>query len=641
MPEVINLLSSSPVKERHRGQSIEGQKGGHVRLSQSFYHDDFSDLDFENEVPLKKRKVANHVNLRTWNEGTDERHGAKFPDLSSEDEESHASGQLGLVSDGNSDLPLQVVNFDEIEFSSAPIRTTTKSKSSVGPNATLILSSDSLLDDPFEGPCDEAHHEVSAVFSERTANLLNNLVAEPLSKIKKPQPQLGAPFSKNSALKSRQTGKSDTSAIVDRIEVSSPLLPIDANNAQSDQTDAATRREKKAKEKELERERKQAEKARRAQEKQKAADLAEVNKSKTNKKDAIEEVLVEASRNLLETSVGNQLEEFYKHSEVPFSYVDEEVHVGDDYKPWQDVGAIVRWKRKVSAIYQEQTGQWATASQTRVVPEKHVLVYLKAAEFAMIVAGSAAQGHVSAPSELQMKENLDVHVATLRSRYAGCTTMYVLEGLYSWLKKNQNAKNRQYTAAVRAQRLSEGSTDIPVPSQSKAAKRKKVVATDFSFINEDTVETLLLHLQLAHQPIFIHHTISAATTAAQIFVFTQQLSTRPYRQIELEQNLKAAAFCMATGQVRTGDDPHDTYLKMLQEIQRVTPSMAYGISSEFPSVQKLAQGFRDQGNLMLEDVRKSANKDGAWSDRRLGPMVSKRLYKVFMGRDPTSTDGMS
>ena len=69
--------------------------------------------------------------------------------------------------------------------------------------------------------------------------------------------------------------------------------------------------------------------------------------------------------------------------------------------------------------------------------------------------------------------------------------------------------------------------------------------------------------------------------------------------------------------------------------------MALGIVNKYKTVKKLVKGFDKHGNLLLEDVRKALNTDGGWSDKRLGPQVSKRLYKVFMGRDPTATDGMS
>ena len=37
-------------------------------------------------------------------------------------------------------------------------------------------------------------------------------------------------------------------------------------------------------------------------------------------------------------------------------------------------------------------------------------------------------------------------------------------------------------------------------------------------------------------------------------------------------------------------------------------------------------------------IQKSANKNGALADARVGPAASKRLHKVFTGLDPTSTD---
>jgi crossover junction endonuclease EME1 len=98
------------------------------------------------------------------------------------------------------------------------------------------------------------------------------------------------------------------------------------------------------------------------------------------------------------------------------------------------------------------------------------------------------------------------------------------------------------------------------------------------------------------------------------------------------------AFCMDSGQVKTGDGAADTFVKMLQEILRITAPVAFGIVEEYPTVQALIKGFAQNGPLALEDCRKSANKDGAFTDRRVGPAISKRVYNVFMGRDPESWD---
>lgn len=98
------------------------------------------------------------------------------------------------------------------------------------------------------------------------------------------------------------------------------------------------------------------------------------------------------------------------------------------------------------------------------------------------------------------------------------------------------------------------------------------------------------------------------------------------------------AFCMESGQVKTGDDAADTFVKMLQEVNRITAPVAYGIAAEYPSVQKLIAGFEKHGKTMLQNVRKTANKDGALTDREIGTRMSHRVYNIFMGMDEKSTD---
>lgn len=77
---------------------------------------------------------------------------------------------------------------------------------------------------------------------------------------------------------------------------------------------------------------------------------------------------------------------------------------------------------------------------------------------------------------------------------------------------------------------------------------------------------------------------------------------------------------------------------MLQEIVRITPAVAYGIAAEYPNVRKLVEGLEQEGPLALEECRKSANKDGASTDKRVGPAISKRVHKVFLGTDAGSWD---
>jgi crossover junction endonuclease EME1 len=100
----------------------------------------------------------------------------------------------------------------------------------------------------------------------------------------------------------------------------------------------------------------------------------------------------------------------------------------------------------------------------------------------------------------------------------------------------------------------------------------------------------------------------------------------------------STGFCMETGQVKTGETVSDTYTKMLQEMLRITLPVAYGIAAEYPTVQQLVRGLQDHGPTTLEDCRKSANKDGGFTDKKVGRAISKRVYNVFTGRDPGSWD---
>ena len=64
-----------------------------------------------------------------------------------------------------------------------------------------------------------------------------------------------------------------------------------------------------------------------------------------------------------------------------------------------------------------------------------------------------------------------------------------------------------------------------------------------------------------------------------------------------------ASFCMESGQVKTGEDKDDTFVKMMQEVVRVTPSIAYGVASEYPNALSLVKAFRRHGPSVLEDLQ--------------------------------------
>lgn len=649
MPEIIELGSSSPVHSPHEAKHLNRPSEIPIGLNLDF--DDSDVLDFGNQRPSKKRRITPEFQQKTSVFDT-----SQF-DLLSDDEVLPSPHYVGstIVSDETRSTCLHATStvLDDIIFSSSAPELR-PAKTNLGKESWDVFSdelhgagSQEDINTVFENEPSDAG------YSNRTARLLATL-SQPTTKESKAAVRSAGIKTAIKPVKARSKSEPRD----DIVFSSSPAKTRPTKTRKRTADDKASRVAERAAEKEQKRlgrdaekqadqERKRLERERKAQEKQKAADLAEVNKSRTNKKSSAPEMIVDVTRSLQGTSIGNQVEEYMKQADIEMHYADEEFNLTDKAAEEDHHGNIIRWRRKVGSAYNDEQDQWEPTSRTRIVREEHVLLHLTAAEFAATLATSSLGSSMDKPpSDKEMKTNLDMHVASVRSRYHPCIPIYLIEGMSTWLKKNVNAKNRQYTAAVRAQMIdstTEPTNTAPVGSQSRARKRKQPEAQslDLSFITSAQIEDLLLHLQLAHQPILIQHTTSPTNTASQILTLTQHLSTRPYRLAQLDFNLKNASFCMDSGQVKTGDNAKETFAKMLQEVQRVTPSMAYGILDRWSTVTKLVGGFETHGNLLLEDVRKSLNKDGAWSERRLGPMVSKRLYKVFMGRDPSATDGMS
>lgn len=336
-------------------------------------------------------------------------------------------------------------------------------------------------------------------------------------------------------------------------------------------------------------------------EKERAAALAEVNKVRTDKKVSTPEMIVDLSTSI-PPSTKLQIEALLSDLNVT------------SHNYTSPVNNVVKWRRKVRARFNDGEGHWEPIPE-RIDPEKHALVIIPAAEFVERALGAKGT-------------DIEAHVLKMQQCHDSHTLIYLIEGLHGFMRKNANARNRQFQAAVRA-------TDEAPPPSTQQRKRKAPKPPP-PHIDENLIEDALLSLQVHHNAL-IHHTSAPIETAQWVAIFTQHISTIPYRH-QKDTTTAGAAFCMDSGQVRTGENAHDTYLRMLQEIARVTAPIAYGIAGEFGSVGELVRGLENGGPLVLEGVRKSANKDGAFSERCLGQAVSRRVWKVFTGRDEHSTD---
>ncbi|KAJ5636027.1 uncharacterized protein N7484_009340 [Penicillium longicatenatum] len=486
-----------------------------------------------------------------------------------------------------------------------------------GGNRSYRCTQDSIeeFSDPFSIPGFADIIGTSTVskpkFSSKTAELLASLSAND-------KPTDGENVSKKGNRKYKIAGigtRGSNLSDDDINEPASPRRPAKKSGkmtTEEKEARAKARAEAKAQkelERELEKARKLKLKEEKAKQKQVAADISEVNKLKVDKKDSTPEMIIHVESSLEDMSVGTQTVEFMKRLGVEYKFFD------------SPIPNLIKWSRKVKAIYNETAGHWEPCA-LHIEAEKHVLCLVPAQDFVDMVI----------PSPDEERETLELHVLKIRSAYPNHKIIYLIEGLTAWMRKNQNARNRAYQAEV----LRQYEQPAPEPATARRRGRKQTNKPETTPpVDDDTIEDALLTLQVTHACL-IHHTGAPAESAEWIKNFTEHISTIPYRREMMEGN--DAAFCMDAGQVKTGEDNLDTFVKMLQEINRVTASMSYGIAAKYPCVTDLVRGMRMHGPTMLEDVRKSANKNGALTDSRVGPAASKRLYKVFTGLDPTSTD---
>lgn len=422
------------------------------------------------------------------------------------------------------------------------------------------------------------------LFTSKTASLLASLENGPASR-------------KKSTTDSRSRKKSENQSDNDDddddlAEPPQPKRKTNPKPTSEDKEAKARQREatkaQREREKQAEKDRKAKLKEEKAKEKQLASDLAQANKSKVDKKESTPEMIIDMDSSLEGTSVGNQAVEYMKRLGVEYTFFTSSIR------------GIVKWRRKVKATFNDALGYWEPCAQ-HIKPENHVLCVLTAQDFVDMVIASESSDEGSS----NMNDNgLERHVQKIKGTHPGCKPIYLIEGLAIWMRKNHNARNRAYQAEVRRQFTNDNNNNDNNPNPPPTSNSRKNANTNKPEttppVADDTIEDALLHLQVTHASL-IHHTAAAPETAEWLKTFTEHVSTIPYRLEVMQGN--DSAFCMDVGQVKTGEDRTDTFVKMLQEVNRVTASMAYGIVERYPGVGDLMEGLKRGGPGLLEDVK--------------------------------------
>ncbi|CAG8956920.1 hypothetical protein HYFRA_00011969 [Hymenoscyphus fraxineus] len=355
--------------------------------------------------------------------------------------------------------------------------------------------------------------------------------------------------------------------------------------------------EKKLAAKEAEKEQKRLAKEQQARDKALAAELDKVNTLKIDKKVTAPEMVIQLSCSI-DAHINAQIRKLAEQS-------------GIDVEEYQDTQPLVKWKRKVESRYNDDAGQWETVPK-HMKQENHIICLMKAKEFVALSLGEEGS-------------DLDAHALKIRTNYPDHQIIYMIEGIAAWMRNNKKVQANQFADAVRSH-----APNAEEPTTNGRARKRKTA----EYVDEDMIEDALLRLQVVHG-MLIHHTDAKIQTAEWVEIFTQYISIIPRKRQQESHN---AAFCMESGQIKSGDDTPDTFDKILQQIIRITPGISQAIVAEHKTVQGLVQAFENDGPGAVKDLCKAINKNGGVSDKKVGQAASKRIFNVFMGRDEKSFD---
>ncbi|KAL9000077.1 MAG: hypothetical protein Q9169_001152 [Polycauliona sp. 2 TL-2023] len=345
--------------------------------------------------------------------------------------------------------------------------------------------------------------------------------------------------------------------------------------ARAEEKEAARRAAKivRLQQQEESKERKRLLKEEQAREKQKEKDRAEANKLKLDKKLSTPEMIVDLPFSIEDSTVDTQIKECLKKIGV---------EITSYHSP---VPNLIGWRRKVESRFDAETGVREKLRSKEIDAENHVMCLMSANEFVQLatlnVDGNGSQ--------------LDEHVFRIRNARKGCTLIYLIEGLDLWMRKNRNAKNRAYQAAV----LSQPDLNAPEDTRNSSDPAPKRRKPRVEVVDKDVIEDSLVRLQVMNRCL-VHHAAATVETAEWVAHFTEQISQIPYRH---EQMARQSTFCMDSGQVKCGKDAEDTYINMLLANVRLTGPIAYGIAARYPNVFSLLDGLEEKGPTALEHLK--------------------------------------
>ncbi|KAI5287511.1 hypothetical protein KEM54_005942, partial [Ascosphaera aggregata] len=363
---------------------------------------------------------------------------------------------------------------------------------------------------------------------------------------------------------------------------------------------AAQRQHEKQNEKTARAKQRQAEKEERYRLKALENKLAEVNKRQNDRKKSALEMIVD-----LPASFNDQMKELAKQCFDDAKIKTSMVH--------SIVPNLITFRRKLTRVWDSNNYTFRPITQS-IVQEPHVLCVLKAEEFARLVEAGVEGDN----------GNVDQLAQSINAAHPNFNQLYIIEGLSQFIKARANRTQREFANQVR---VTLTQSQVPPPSQGRRRVRQHRVPD----VDEEQIEDALQHLEVEHFA-KISHTSSPAETITLVQRLTEYISTVRHSPEETTLADARTSFCLAAGQVSTGANACEAYIKMLQHPGAITESLAKDIARDYPGVLDLLRAFENKGPTALQDVERTRN--GQTTQRgveRLGKALSEKLWATMTG----------
>ncbi|KAI8584205.1 hypothetical protein K450DRAFT_218654 [Umbelopsis ramanniana AG] len=342
-------------------------------------------------------------------------------------------------------------------------------------------------------------------------------------------------------------------------------------------------------------------KAQKEAEKRKLKELKQANALRSASKDTLHDTILCLEKTLYGSELGEAIKSQFigKAAEI--------VEIEDD------VQYTIRWQTKTKA-------EWDSLSQsfipfenkkTTIVKNRHVALWMNMQRFTIMI----------------QNEDLIPTLAGIKAQQAGSQVVLIVEGLQKYYRDQKNHRSRAFQNSVLKGIAEEFGEQRSRPATSKKPRTSK---TDWIADGPDknTIEDIMLSLQLSEK-IMIVHTANITETASWIASFSATMATTNASSELLDFYMDVRA--------KSGIDSTDTWLKMLQNIQKCTDAVAKAIVQEYPTVYSLYDAYTktqsvEEAEMLLADieVQRSVITN---RDRFVNKAMSKKIYSILMSDD--------